>query len=140
MVLGYVEGEDASEVLPTLTREEQYRIGTEAGRELRLMHELEAPADLDTWYIRRTAKHNRQFDDYRNCGFKLPKEDVIVSFVGDNLKHMSNRPNRFQHDDFHPSNILVQSNSYAGTIDFNRYDLGDPFHDFFKIAYFSREI
>lgn len=51
-----------------------------------------------------------------------------------------NRPNRFQHDDFHPSNILVQSNSYAGTIDFNRYDWGDPFHDFFKIAYFSREI
>jgi aminoglycoside phosphotransferase (APT) family kinase protein len=30
--------------------------------------------------------------------------------------------------------------SYAGAIDYNRYDWGDPIHDFLKIAYFSREV
>lgn len=139
MVLRYVEGDDASEVLPTLSSDEQYRIGLTAGRELRLMHELEAPADLDAWHIRRTSKHNRQWADYRSCGVKLSEEDTVISFINDNLPLMVGRPNRFQHDDFHPSNLLIHNRSYAAAIDYNRYDWGDPFHDFLKIAYFSRE-
>lgn len=140
MILSYVEGEDASDVLPTLTSDEQYRIGREAGRELRRMHELEAPASLEAWPVRRLAKHKRQWESYRNCGVTFPGEAEVQSFIECNVAWMNGRPNRLQHDDFHPGNLLVQGRSYAGAIDFNRYDWGDPFHDFLKIAYFAREV
>ncbi|MCY9660695.1 aminoglycoside phosphotransferase family protein [Paenibacillus chondroitinus] len=139
MILSYVEGEDASEILPSLSSDEQYQIGVEAGKELRVMHEIAAPV-MESWHDRRLLKHNRQYESYRNSGVKLPEEDAILSFINNNLIHMTDRPNRFQHDDFHPSNLIVHHRCYSGVIDFNRYDWGDPYHDFLKIAYFSREV
>lgn len=139
MILSYVEGEDASDILPSLSYDEQYQIGIEAGTELRLMHEIAAPG-RESWYERRLAKHTSQYESYRNCGVKLPEEAIIVSFINNNLNVMTDRPNRFQHDDFHPSNLIVHQRSYSGVIDFNRYDWGDPYHDFLKIAYFSRDV
>jgi len=140
MVLRYVEGEDASERLPLMTPDEQYSIGVAAGRQLLMMHDVEAAEDLGAWSERRTVKHNRQLADYRLCGVKLPEEDAIIAFIEKQLPLMDGRPNRFQHDDFHPSNLLVQGNTYAAVIDFNRYDWGDPYHDFLKIPYFSSEV
>ncbi|MCQ6561174.1 phosphotransferase family protein [Paenibacillus mendelii] len=140
MVLRFVIGEDGTDVLSSLTSDEQYHIGLEAGRELKLMHELQSPADMAPWHIRRLAKHERQYAAYRGCGVRLSEEDAIVSFIEANLPQMIGRPDRFQHDDFHPSNLLIHNRSYAGVIDYNRYDWGDPYHDFLKVAYFSREV
>ncbi|MDR6551643.1 phosphotransferase [Paenibacillus qinlingensis] len=139
MLLIYVEGEDASDILPSLTDDEQFHIGLEAGRELRLMHDLPAP-HVEDWYEKRFSKHNRQYENYRNCGVTLPEEEAVLSFIHKHANDMQNRPNRFQHDDFHTSNLLIHNRSYAGAIDYNRYDWGDPYHDFLKVAYFSREV
>jgi aminoglycoside phosphotransferase (APT) family kinase protein len=140
MVLRYVEGEDASERLPLMPVDEQYCVGFEAGRELLMMHEMEAPRDMEMWSMRSIAKYNRQFADYRRCGIKLPEEEAVAAFIEGKLPLLEGRPNRFQHHDFHPGNLLVNGGSYAAAIDFNRYDWGDPYHDFLKIAYFSREV
>jgi aminoglycoside phosphotransferase (APT) family kinase protein len=140
MVLRFVEGEDASERLPYMTADEQYNVGLEAGRELFMMHNVEAPGNMEDWSIRRIAKHNRHLAEYFRYGVKLPEEDAIIAFIKRHLPLLEGRPNRFQHDDFHPSNLLVHSGAYVAAIDFNRYDWGDPYHDFLKIAYFSREI
>ncbi|KRE57915.1 aminoglycoside phosphotransferase family protein [Paenibacillus sp. Soil750] len=139
MLLSYVEGEDAFDILPSLSDDEQYQIGLQAGRELRIMHDIPAPHSED-WYENRFSKHIRQYESYRKCGIKLAEEDAILSFINQNANYMHNRPNRFQHDDFHTSNLLILNRSYAGVIDFNRFDWGDPYHDFLKIAYFSREV
>ena len=53
---------------------------------------------------------------------------------------MKDRPNLFQHDDFHMGNIVVRDRKLSGVIDFNRYDWGDPIHEFLKVGMFSREI
>lgn len=113
MILSYVEGDDASEVLPSLSDDEQYQIGIEAGKELKVMHEVSAPSS-ESWYERRLSKHNRQYESYRNCGVKLPEEDFILAFINKHLNEMIDRPNRFQHDDFHPSNLIVHNRSYSG--------------------------
>ncbi|MEI4788877.1 phosphotransferase [Bacillus sp. FJAT-53060] len=36
-------------------------------------------------------------------------------------------------------NILIQGNQYAGVIDFDQSNRGDPFYDFYKLSLFSRE-
>jgi aminoglycoside phosphotransferase (APT) family kinase protein len=138
MVLSFVPGEDAADVLPRLTPEEQYHIGWEAGKELKRIHELRAPAELNEWHVRRAAKHVRQLEVYRQSGYRLPEEKLILDYIDRNMELMKGRPNRLQHDDFHPSNLVVHDGRYSGTIDFNRYDWGDPYHEFLKIAYFSR--
>jgi aminoglycoside phosphotransferase (APT) family kinase protein len=140
MVLSYVDGEDASERLSLMPADEQYSVGVEAGRELLKMHKMNAPGNMEAWSIRRTSKYNRQLEAYRRCGVKLPEEVAIVAFIERNLQLLEGRPNRFQHDDFHPGNLLVHGGAYVAAIDFNRYDWGDPYHDFLKIAYFSREV
>jgi aminoglycoside phosphotransferase (APT) family kinase protein len=63
-----------------------------------------------------------------------------MEFIEKNERYIKNRPNLFQHDDFHAGNIIVKENRYAGVIDFNRYDWGDPIHEFYKLALFSREV
>lgn len=140
MVLGYVNGEDAAELLPALTSDEQYQIGVEAGRQLLLMHRLDPPGGLEAWDKRRSAKHYRQLAAYRECGVKIEQEERVIQFVEANLKQLADRPSKFQHYDFHPSNLLIDNRGYSGVIDFNRFDWGDPYHDFMKIAYFSRQV
>ncbi|SDX07886.1 phosphotransferase family protein [Paenibacillus sp. CF384] len=140
MVLRYVEGLDALEELPRMTVDQQYRVGAEAGRELLMMHEVEAPEDTEAWATHRAAKHKRHMEEYFRCGVKAPEEEAIIAFVEKHLPLLEGRPNRFQHDDFHPANLLVHHGAYVAAIDFNRYDWGDPYHDFVKIAYFSREV
>lgn len=140
MVFRYIEGEDASESLLLMTANEQYSVGVEAGQELLRMHEVEAPGNMEVWSARIIAKYNRQLTEYRRGGVKLPEEQAIIAFIEGQLPLLKDRPNRFQHDDFHPGNLLVHGGAYAAAIDFNRYDWGDPYHDFLKIAYFSREV
>jgi aminoglycoside phosphotransferase (APT) family kinase protein len=53
---------------------------------------------------------------------------------------MKGRPATFQHDDFHPSNINIHQGQYKGVIDFNRYDWGDPYHDFCKVGLYTANV
>ena len=53
---------------------------------------------------------------------------------------MKNVASSFQHDDFHPGNLIIRNGELCGVIDFNRYDWGDPIHDFYKTALFSRSV
>jgi aminoglycoside phosphotransferase (APT) family kinase protein len=43
----------------------------------------------------------------------------------------------FQHDDFHPANLIAHDGRLCGVIDFDRYDWGDPVEEFYKLAYFG---
>lgn len=139
-VFSYIEGEDAKKLLPTYTPKEQYDIGIEAGKDLAKMHTYEAPKGILPWYERAMKKHSKYLEAYKTCGIKIKNDDKIIKFIDENEMYVKDRPNRFQHDDFHLENIIVRDGKYVGVIDFNGYDWGDPLHDFVKIALFARDI
>lgn len=139
-IVSYVEGEDAKIALLACTPAEQYNIGVQAGEDLARMHTYEAPKEIGVWYERAMAKHRRYLDEYEKCGVTIEQDEKIIRFIDTYAHYLENRPNRFQHDDFHLENIIVKDNAYAGIIDFDGYDWGDPLHDFVKIALFAREI
>ncbi|SCC23974.1 aminoglycoside phosphotransferase family protein [Bacillus wiedmannii] len=139
-IFSYIEGEDAKNLLPTYTLKEQYNIGIEAGKDLAKMHTYEAPKDILPWYERAMKKHQKYVEAYKTSGIKIKDDDKIIKFIDENEKYVKNRPNRFQHDDFHLENIIVRDGKYVGVVDFNGYDWGDPLHDFVKIALFARDI
>ncbi|MBD7984373.1 phosphotransferase [Sporosarcina sp. Sa2YVA2] len=139
-IYSYIDGVDVKDVLNNLTQIEQYKIGTEAGRQLYNMHLLEASPTLKSWYERAMAKHYRYLEAYKSCGIKIKNDDKVLDFIEKNQHLLQGRPNRFQHDDFHLGNIIVNNKKYAGVIDFNSFDWGDPLHDFVKVALFQREL
>lgn len=140
IIYSYIDGVDVKDVLHNLTEKEQYKIGTEAGRQLSCMHLLEASPTLKSWYERAMAKHYRYLEAYKSCGIKIENDDKILDFIEKNKHLLKERPNQFQHDDFHLENIIVNNKKYAGVIDFNNFDFGDPLHDFVKVALFQREL
>lgn len=140
MVTSYIEGQDGEAAIPACSNGEQYNIGVEAGKELRKMHQLAAPRYIAPWHSRKAEKHRNYIDAYLKCGVKVKDDRKIMGFIDENIHLMEQRPNMFQHDDFHPGNIIVNDRKFAGAIDFNNYDWGDPVHDFLKIGIFSRGV
>lgn len=139
-IYSYIDGIDAKEAIHTLNEEEQYKIGMEAGIQLSRMHLYEAPSTVKTWYDRAMDKHYRYLNAYKSCGIKIKNDEKIIDFIEKNKHHVKNRSNHFQHDDYHLENIIVKDKQYAGVIDFNNFDWGDPLHDFVKVALFQREL
>ncbi|TWT08596.1 aminoglycoside phosphotransferase family protein [Planococcus sp. CPCC 101016] len=140
MVLSYLEGADAEKAILSLSYEDQFAIGFKAGKELRKMHQLTAPEYMASWYSRKVDKHEKYVKAYLLSGVKIKNDEKIMKFINDNIHLMKQRPNKFQHDDFHLGNLIVQNKKFAGVIDFDRYDWGDPYHEFLKIGMFSRGI
>ncbi|MDT9721160.1 aminoglycoside phosphotransferase family protein [Paenibacillus sp. ClWae2A] len=140
MILSYIEGEDASERLPQLNEQQQWAVGFEAGAQLQLIHQLPMEEQTESWYIRKSTKHQRYVERYKQCSIVMKEDQAILTFIADHLGWMKNRPDGFQHDDFHPSNLVVKQDKLAGVIDFNRYDQGDPIHEFLKLGLFASEI
>lgn len=138
-VLSFIEGQEAKEIMSQLTEEQQYAIGVSAGQDLRNMHKYPAPSHIEPWEDRVIKKHHRYLTAYRKSGFSLKGDEKAAQFIAKHIDIVKGRPNQFQHDDFHLGNIIVNNHKYAGVIDFNNFDWGDPIHDFYKVALFSRE-
>lgn len=142
MILSFIEGVNAEQSLPKYCDDVQYRIGVAAGNELRKMHSMKAPAWYPGWYETKKRKHAYYLRGLRECHLKCEDIDLdgIITYVESRMDLMKNVASSFQHDDFHPGNLIIRNGELCGVIDFNRYDWGDPIHDFYKIALFSRTI
>lgn len=140
MITTFIEGADGEEALPMLSSSDQFKIGFEAGRELNKMHQLQAPNHIRSWSERKRTKHYRYIEFYKKCGIRFEQDEKIMEFIDQRINLMVERPNIFQHDDFHPANLIIDNDHFAGIIDFGRYDYGDPIHEFLKIGMFTRNI
>nr|WP_246096311.1 aminoglycoside phosphotransferase family protein [Paenibacillus sinopodophylli] len=140
MIVSFIEGNEASEELLLLTEEEQFNIGVQAGLELKKIHQVSCPDHMKSWGERMAAKHHQYRVEYAKCGVAINNEEKLLSFIDDKLHLMKDRPNLFQHDDYHIGNLIVKDGKLSGIIDFNRYDWGDPIHEFVKVGIFSAEV
>lgn len=140
LLLSYIHGESADEALPRYTADQQYKIGLDAGRELLKIHQYESQLPIASWYERKAAKHRAYMNSYAQLGITIPHDERIIAYIEQHIKLMRHRPNLFQHDDFHPSNLIVSQGELSGVIDFNRCDWGDPFHEFIKVGMFSVDV
>ena len=110
------------------------------GHELRKMHSWEAPPDIEPWYGRKLAKHDRYLAQYKAGEVRINDDAKIIAFIEDHLPMMKDRPNLFQHDDYHLRNLVIKDRSLAGAIDFGRHDWGDPIHEFLKVGQFCSSV
>ena len=142
MLLDFMEGTDGETALGGLATQDQYRLGVQAGRELRRLHAMPAPADLPDWSGAVRAKYARKAAAFDAQGLRLPGIDRarLSRYIRENIPCIRGAGRTFLHGDYHPANLIVRGGRLNGIIDFNRHDWGDPVHDFLKTAFFTRAI
>jgi serine/threonine-protein kinase len=134
LLLTWCNGKDADEVLPYLTETEQYVLGLKSGEILKKMHTIPAPGKQEDWAVRFNQKTNYKIKKYRECGLRFDGDDKIIDYIDKNRVLLENRPQCYQHGDYHVGNMIVDENELS-IIDFNRYDFGDPWEEFNRIVW-----
>ncbi len=130
----WIDGKDAEEVVPYLADSEQYALGLEAGRILKKIHSVPAPKDQPDWEIRFNKKMDRKIQMYNDCPIKFDGAEYIIDYIKANRRLLKNRPQVFQHGDYHIGNMMIENGKIV-IIDFDRYDFGDPWEEFNRIVW-----
>lgn len=138
-ILTYAEGEDAEDMIRSFSKEEQYKLGYQAGQILKQIHSLPVPdgKDIEPWGERFSAKIDRKIKEYKECGVKLEGEDEFINYINENRDMIFNRPNVLQHGDYHIGNMILDEKNLT-VIDFNRFDYGDPWEEFNRIVFCAK--
>lgn len=139
MLLSYIEGESLEEALPKLDVERQYQLGIEAGLILRQIHELKVPTGFKK-IIDIREKKLKQLQAYESSLHRMPDDQTVIDFIKSNIHYIGNQEPTFQHGDFHPGNLILTKEGKVGVIDFNRWDIADPYEEFYKLECFSSAI
>ena len=119
MLLSYLEGEDAEVVVPTLSNEEAYKLGIEAGKVLKKLHSIPIDTPNFTWKSRYEEKIPRKIKALKECKYKLPLEEFLIDYFVKKSYLMEDRPLLFSHGDYHVGNMIVH-NGKIGIIDFDK--------------------
>ena len=139
-LLGYIPGESGADAIPKLLEATQYEIGVDAGRELSGLHELRHPTGGLHWFEGRVAKYERRVVQAHEHGLTFRGEERVRRYIETNISLLRESEVRFQHDDYHPDNLIIREGQLQGVIDFNRCDWGDPVEDFYKVPWFTTTI
>ena len=139
-LLGYIPGESAADAIPELSASTQYKIGLDAGQELWAIHQLKHPEKGFDWFEARVAKYESKVAQARELGLTFRGQARIERYIETNISLLRESEVRFQHDDYHPANLIIREGKLQGVIDFNRCDWGDPVEDFYKVPWFTTAI
>ncbi len=131
----WIDGVDARCYIPKLSKEDQYRYGVLAGTELKKIHMVNAPVDGEPWEERFNKKIDRKLKMYDECSLKYEKGNLFIEYINNNRHLLKNRPNTFQHGDYHIGNMMINKNNELVIIDFDRSDYGDPWEEFNRLVW-----
>lgn len=134
-IWSWIDGVDARDFIPTLSKEEQYEYGILAGIELKKIHQVKAPIDAIPWEERFNKKIDRKLKMYDECPLKYEKGDLFIEYININRHLLKDRPNTFQHGDYHIGNMMINKNNELVVIDFDRDDYGDPWEEFNRLVW-----
>ena len=134
-ILRWIDGRDAEEVIPTLSEEAQYQYGLDAGQILKKIHSIPAPADIHDWEEYFNRKIDRKLEMYHDCPLRYEGGEHFMEYLAANRHLLKDRPQCYQHGDYHIGNMMIDRNGILTIIDFDRDDCGDPWEEFNRIVW-----
>lgn len=130
----WVDGADADEAIADYSEKEQYGLGFQAGKDLQKIHTVPAPKGQQKWAARFNNKMNKKIEMYSDCPVQFDGAAYIIDYLNHNRDLLKNRPQCFQHGDYHIGNMMIENDKIV-VIDFDRYDFGDPWEEFNRIVW-----
>jgi len=139
MLLSWIDGDDLAAILPQVSPNEQYRLGQQAGRILKKIHTI--PLDPSDYPVKtKKDKKLRQLKRYTQCSSRIAGDEAVISYVREHIDSIWKEEPTYLHGDFHPSNLIFTADGSIGVIDFNRWEIGDPYEEFYKLESFGIEV
>lgn len=117
-IQSWIDGEDAEQVMSGYSDTEQYVYGLEAGRILRKIHSIPAPATQEDWEIRFNRKMDYKIKKYVECPIKYENGQAFIDYINENRHLLKNRPQVYQHGDYHIGNMMIDRGGQLHVIDF----------------------
>ncbi len=130
----WVDGVDAEENIRNYNEQQIYEFGRQAGIILKKIHTVPAPKGQQEWETRFNNKMNKKIKMYSECPIKFDGAEYIIDYLNSNRDLLKNRPQCFQHGDYHIGNMMIENDKIV-VIDFDRYDFGDPWEEFNRIVW-----
>lgn len=135
----FIEGTDAEEYIAGLPQQRQYVYGLDAGAALKKLHSLPAPTDAEDWETRFNKKIDRKLAAYGACPLKYDNDGSMLRYLAENRHLLNDRPQSYQHGDYHIGNMMVDTSGKLVIIDFDRDDYGDPWEEFNRIVWCAQK-
>ncbi len=135
----WIEGEDAEEMMPSFSEDEQYAYGSQSGKILKKIHSIPAPDTQEDWEARFNRKMDRKISGYLACPIKAEGGEKFIEYINTHRHLLKKRPQTFQHGDYHIGNMMVGKDGQLYVIDFNRFDFGDPWEEFNRIVWCAQK-
>jgi aminoglycoside phosphotransferase (APT) family kinase protein len=139
MLLTWVEGQDLDDVLPKLDISKQYALGRQAGTILKAIHSIPLPDD-EIPQTTKIPKKRKQIELYETSQLRIDGDEIALKFLKDHIDQIWTKPPVYLHGDFHPGNLILTPDQNIGVIDFNRWEIGDPYEEFYKLESFGTKV
>lgn len=139
MLLTWVDGENLENALMNLNREKQYQLGREAGTILKRIHNIKVEQG-DIPKQSKVDKKIKQLEKYETSNVRIKNDELAIHFIKTNIHKIWRNNPVYQHGDFHPGNLILTPDMQLGVIDFNRWEVGDPYEEFYKLESFATEV
>lgn len=135
VLYNWIQGVDMIDIINKCSKQEQYHYGLEAGDYLKRIHSIKAPVSIEPWDIRFNRKIDRNINRYHESILDIPEIKLFINYLESNRYLLKNRPQCFQHGDYHIGNFMINDQNQLIIIDFDRYDFGDPWEEFNRIVW-----
>ena len=127
-LLSWVDGEEAKEALYNMTKDEQYAFGQKAARILKQMETVDYKPASGEWLNSYRERVERYIALYRNCGYAFEGDDLIISYLQNEIACIGERPTALLHQDFQTDNMVISPDGELYVIDFQMCGIADPYH------------
>lgn len=131
----WVEGQDMNEVASDLPDSASYDLGCQSGQFLRNLHALPIDQSQRDWNNYYQAKIDNKLAAYQAASHSYPNGQAMIDFVQANRHLLAGRPIAYHHGDFHIGNFLLGADGKLKILDFDRYDIGDPWEEFNRLIF-----
>jgi aminoglycoside phosphotransferase (APT) family kinase protein len=138
MLLSWVAGYPLEEKIHSLPEIEQYRLGLQAGEILKQIHSIRVePQDVPS--VNKISKKLLQLQRYEDSSVRISNDETAIVFVRNHVDMLCKSLPVYEHGDFHVGNLIYTPDKTIGVIDFNRWECGDKYEEFYKIQSFDVE-
>lgn len=134
-IQSWINGVEAETAVMTLEEQAQYRYGIDEGQILAKIHTLPAPQDVPKWEARFNSKIDKKLAMYNACTLKYPGGETFIRFIEENRHKLKDRPQSYQHGNYHIGNMMIDETNVLNIIDFDRNDFGNPWEEFNRIVW-----
>lgn len=134
LLLTYLEGEEASDFVQSLSPDEQYDEGIKLGQVLSKIHQADTGPVTTPWIDIFKRKITRKIERIEKENIDLPLKEKIIAYALAHMDLVSHHPSRIIHGDFHINNMIVHEEKIY-VVDLDRIELADAHDDFKPFAF-----